>query len=479
VSLSRRVSRNTGAQLVGRLYTSTLAFVITAIVLPRQLQAYDFGIFAFYLSIYQLLQNVFEFGVGTIVIREASRDRARAGQLIGMLIRVKGSIAALSVVGLVVLAWLYEGPGSRFGLLVAAAVPLLFHAPAGAAAIFHVDMAFRWSTLASVLGQSAWLFGTLWLAWAGVDRPAPYLIAYGLTAVVNGTANYFWASRRVEIRFDAGRERLRNLWKEAWPAGVSMVMASVYFYVDAAMLRPLQGEVAVARYSVAYRLMTFVLMVPVLFSNVLFPVFSRLWATGADSLRPFFQRSLRVLVALGLTVVATVPLLCSDIMAVVYKPEYLSSARTLAILSLAIVFVFGTYPHVLLLLATGHQRVMMVISTSGAALNIGLNLWAIRHFGIEGAAWTTVATEAFVFVAAAVMGWRLTRIRTDLGALMRPLVSASLAAGALFGVLELLPAEQHVLRVVAGLVVAGGAVLGAGIFPLELEADEAAPEGPR
>ena len=61
------------------------------------------------------------------------------------------------------------------------------------------------------------------------------------------------------------------------------------------MLRPLAGEVAVARYSVAYRLMTFVLMVPVLVSNVLFPVYSRLWAPGGEALRPFFQRSLAVL----------------------------------------------------------------------------------------------------------------------------------------------------------------------------------------
>ena len=88
-NLSRRVERNAAAQIAGRLYTSTLAFVITAVVLPRQLGAHDFGIFAFYLSLHQLLHNVFDFGANTIVIREASRDRDAAGSLIGMLVRIK------------------------------------------------------------------------------------------------------------------------------------------------------------------------------------------------------------------------------------------------------------------------------------------------------------------------------------------------------------------------------------------------------
>ncbi len=474
-TLSRRVEHNAATQIVGRLYTSTLAFVITAVVLPRQLGAHDFGIFAFYLSLHQLLQNVFDFGASTIVIRDASKDREDAGRLIGMLVCIKGVVACLAMLALIVVAWVFEGPGSRFWLLALAAIPLLFHAPAGAGAIFNVDMTFKWSVFASVAGQSGWLLATLGLALSGVSRPAPYLVAFGLGTALNGTLNYVWGSRRVRIRFDAGRAAFSKLWKEAWPAGVSMTMASVYFFIDTAMLRPILGEVAVAKYSVAYRLMTFVLMVPVLFSNVLFPVFARLWDLGAPSLRPFFQRSLRVLVALGLTVLATVPLISQDIMQVVYEPEYFSSAGALVILCCAIAAVFAAYPHVLLLLASGHQRVMMVISTLGAALNIGMNLWAIPRYGIEGAAWTTVATEGFILLAAALCGWKLTRVALDVRSLGRPLLCAAGAGGLLWVGLNLLPADAAMLRVGVGVVVAGLCVFASGIFPMDLGTEEGAP----
>src|SRR6185295_20100497 len=123
-------------------------------------------------------------------------------------------------------------------------------------------------------------------------------------------------------RFDATAGERRALWNESWPAGVSIAMAAVYFYIDAIMLRPMLGEVAVAHYSAAYRLMTFVLMVPVLFSQVVFPVFARLWEAGAARLRPAFLRTTTFLAALGLLFPATVWLLRRDVMALVYPPEY-------------------------------------------------------------------------------------------------------------------------------------------------------------
>jgi O-antigen/teichoic acid export membrane protein len=71
VSLSRRVSVNAVGQIAGRLYGSGLAFVITALILPRRLSSVEFGIFLFYLTLYQFLHTMLDFGAGTIVIREA------------------------------------------------------------------------------------------------------------------------------------------------------------------------------------------------------------------------------------------------------------------------------------------------------------------------------------------------------------------------------------------------------------------------
>jgi len=468
MSLSRQVGLNAAGQIAGRLYTAMLSFVVTAVLLPRQLGETDFGIFAWYLTLYHLLTSVLDFGLGTIVIRDVSRDRTQAGRLIGMLVLVKGVIAALSVVLLVILAFVFEGWGSRLGLLSLAALHLLFHAPGGASAIFHVDMAFRWVVTASVTGQTVWLLATAVLLAADVSRPAPYLVAFGLGPVVTGCLGYVWSTRRITIRFDATRGELAQLWKQAWPAGVSMTLASVYFYIDTAMLRPMVGEVAVAHYSAAYRIMAFMLMVPVLVSQVFFPVYSRLWQIGPDALRPFYRRTLRLLFSAGAAVTVLVPQVRNQVIALVYPPEYSAGADALGILSLAVVLVFCAYPQVHLLLAAGRQRVMMAISACAAVFNVAANLWAIPRHGIEGAAWTTVMTEAFVLAATILAGARLTGLRPSLVELLRPTACALLAMGLYSLAAPLWENAAVGVHVAMGVGVGMLALLGAGAWPLGL-----------
>jgi len=474
MSLSRRVGLSTLWQLGGRLVTSTLAFAITALMLPRLLDAAALGVFAFHLALYQMLTNVLDFGAGTIVVREAARDRARAGHLLGLLVGLKARIAALGVLLAVAVALCFEGGTPRAALLCLAALHLLFHAPSGAAAIFVVDMVFSRAAAVAVAGQATWLAGTVLLALLGVREPALYLLAFGAGIAAQGALAWWWARRRVALRFDATAAERAALWSEAWPAGVSMAAATLYFYVDSIMLRPLAGEEAVAQYSNPYRLMTFVLMVPVLFSQVILPVYARLWSAGRESLRPFYVRTTRFLLAIGAPVSATVWLVSRDVMRLVFPPAYEAGAPALAILSLAAVCVFCAYPHVMLLLAAGEQRLMMRISLLGAALNVLVNLWAIPRWGIEGAAATTLATEAFVLVASATGAARRTGLRFPLAAAFRPLVCAGGAAGALAALLPHLP-EVPAVRVGAGLLAGAAGVLASGVLPPDFGTEQGAP----
>lgn len=481
MSLSQRVGRNAAAQLAGRLTTSGLAFVITALVLPRQLGAEDFGVFAFHVTLYQLVMNVLDFGAGTIVIREMSRRRDEAGELLGLLVKLKGLVAAGGVLLLMLVALLSEQDGTRRVLLVLGALHMLIHAPAGVSAIFHVDMAFRRHVLATVLGQTAWLAATLVLVLLAVHEPVPYVLAFAAGPLVAGVLGWTWARRRVQVSFDAPPGALRDLWRQAWPAGVAMTAASVYFHLDTAMLRPLAGEVATAHYSAAYRLMTFLLMVPVLFSQVVFPVYSRLAEGAVARLSVFHGRTVATLAAIGLLVPATVPQVADEIMRLVYPADFAPGAEALVVLCFAVPCVFLTYPHVQVLLARGHQRVQMRISLAAAAFNVLANLWAIPRWGLLGAAWTTVATEGIVLVGCVVCCRRLVGVSASLPALARPVAATLGAAGLLLVALPAVQAEGALveagLRVSLAMAVAGVAVFASGILPLDLGTEEGAPGG--
>jgi O-antigen/teichoic acid export membrane protein len=56
--------------------------------------------------------------------------------------------------------------------------------------------------------------------------------------------------------------------------------------------------------------------------------------------------------------------------------------------------------------ASGEERWLLSVFAAGALVNVGLNLWVIPAFGIEGAATVTVATELLVFAGLMTFGVR-------------------------------------------------------------------------
>lgn len=480
MSLSRKVARQSTLQVAGRLYTAALAFAITALILPRHLDDASFGVVAFYITLFMLLTNVLDFGAGQIVVREASRRREEADELAGMLVGLKARIAAVGVALVAAVAFAFDGAaGATTWLAIAGALGLLAHAPAGLAAILQVDMRFRPLVVAQALGQTSWLVVTVALVALGVREPGAFVVAFGTAGVVYGAATWRAGRDVVSPRFGASRARRAWLWRESWPAGVAASMATIYFYVDTLMLRPLLGDDAVAHYASAYRVMTFLLMVPVLFSQVIFPVYSRLWPAEPGAFGTVLTRTTRFLFALGVLVAATLPWVADEVVAAVFPPSYAPGGPALGVLALATVWVFIAYPHVLALLAAGGQRTQMVISTSGVVVNVALNLALVPRIGIVGAAWATVATEAFIATAAGVALRRRTGLTAGVSAFARPLLCGAAASGALAWCVGSAwwGSWPDAARIALGVGVGVVGVAASGTWPLRLGVETGGPAG--
>jgi O-antigen/teichoic acid export membrane protein len=126
-----------------------------------------------------------------------------------------------------------------------------------------------------------------------------------------------------------------------------------------------------------------------------------------------------------------------------------------------------------LLLAANLQRTMMFISMTGAGLNIALNLLLVPRLGIDGAAWATVATEAFVLGAAAVSCARRTGLRFDLRPFGRAFGCALGASAVLAVALPALTGSW--VRLGVGVITGVVAVVASGVLPLDLGTEEGAP----
>lgn len=470
MSLSRRVTGGAVWQLGARLFSSTVMFVVTAVVMARALPEAEYGRFHFHLTLYLLVMSLVDFGVNKAAIRMVAAGEEARGEVLAAAVRLKTGVGVLGFLAMSAVALTSEPDQASRLLLVLAATHALAHGLGAASIGFEVDVDYRVPATSTLIGQTLFLAVGLGLAAAGVRAAAPYLVAWGAGLAAQNLRLWSVARQRGHVGTSPPRELVRRLAREALPLGLSAIAVAIYYYSDTLMLRPLHGEEEVARYATAYRLMTFGLMVPVLFSQVVFPIFTRCRQKSVELLREVMRASAFYLALLGALGFAILFGLAPDLLAAVYGEPYRDASPGLEVLAAAMLCVYLTYPHTTALIASGHAADFTRITAVAAVLNVVANLLVLPRYGAAGAAATTLFTEGFVLVASVVV----VRFRTGVTGLsvrlLGPLVLGTLLVAALRGPLAGWPWGLAVLAAIAVAALAASLLRA---FPFRLGVEEA------
>lgn len=468
MSLSRQVGRGALLQIGARLFSAAVNFVVVAAVLARVLPPEAYGRFQFHWTMYLLAMSLVDFGANRAAIRLISAGEAEEGRAVRAAVVFKAAVGLVLFLAMAGVSLAIEQDRATAWACAFAAAHALSHAWGGASVGFEAELDFRVPSLAVVVGYGFFLLSGLLLAGVGVAEAPPYLLAWGAGVVVQNLVLRVAAARRHPLR-GLDPEVLRKVAREAVPLGLSAVAVAVYYHSDTLMLRPLRGEADVARYAVAYRLMSFGLLVPVLFSRPLFPALARLAGRSRAALGHAVAQATFQMAWIGASAAAGLVALAPDLLGVVFGERYRSSAPLLRVLALALFCVHLTYPHTTALIAAGFGGAFTRLTLAAAALNVAANLYAIPRFGPMGAALTTLATEAFVLLGGVGALVRRVGVHGVTARLFGPAVLGVAVWAALAGPLASAPLALR-LAVGAALAVTGAWALGA--FPLRLE-----PEG--
>lgn len=191
---------------------------------------------------------------------------------------------------------------------------------------------------------------------------------------------------------------MKHLLRSCWPLAIASLSVMLYMRIDQVMLGQMLGDKAVGIFSAAVRLSESWYFVPM---AILASVAPTLTAAHGSSERDYENKLvmfIRLMLLLSV-VVATIFTLCSrQLIHLLYGSNYGDAAPVLALHAWA--GVFGS-----LGLATGPWFVnngmvkfRMMHTLAGALVNIALNMYMIPHFGVMGAA---VSTLVSYFLAAA------------------------------------------------------------------------------
>lgn len=187
------------------------------------------------------------------------------------------------------------------------------------------------------------------------------------------------------------------LLRKSFPYALLILLMMLYTRVDSVMIERIHpnGKSQAGFYAQGFRLLDAFFMFAMIFSNLLFPLFSKMLAQR-DNIVPLLNMAGKLLVggAFGLAIVCFFH--PYEILDLIYENDVFESSTSFQLIMMAFVgmctsLIFGT-----LLTANGSLKFLNTVSAIGILVNIGINAFLIPEYGANGAAFATLVTQTVV-----------------------------------------------------------------------------------
>ncbi len=356
------------------------------------------GRYGWAVTIWFFANTITDFGLGILLTREVSRDRAQANRYLTntAILRVILWLASLLPFGgiaTIYVAFFNVTLDTAFALVLlligilpstlSASLAFLFNAYERFEYRVAVDVVTRIVSIA--LGVIALLLGYGYVGLAGVSI---------LTNLFTLTAFYYLVRATLFVpHWNVDGALIRWMFFESFPLMLNNLLSSLFFRIDVLILQPLKGDTVLGYYQTAYKFIDALNFIPSNFTLAIFPALARL-TSAKDALLRAYVVSLKILLWLALPLTVGTFFIARELIVIFGGDAYLPhSAIALQVLIWFLPFSFINSVTHYVLIALGQQRFLTKAFLIGVVFNITANLIAIPPLGYVGASLTTILSE--------------------------------------------------------------------------------------
>jgi len=381
---------------------SSIFSVIIFVFLARIFSVESLGLFSFFTSIAVIVTVASNWGVNEYILREGAASPGKLKELVLHSVFIKGSLGL--AFGLLTSGYFFFKETALFTVLIFWLI-LLFTLIDSQTITFIVAFRSQGNTR-----FEAWFFPSrnacrlITLLIISVWSIDIFEIVSGMVLVnlagllvARHSFKQFWGEpHRGKINLQSAYE----IVKSATPFVLLAVIGMTYARADQIMLGIMKGSREVGIYALAWQAYETAAFLPTSIYVVLLPKLTKIfnedafrWAeTGAKA----FWLAFLLACVIGIVFSIALP----HVIRFLFGSKYLSSEPLIRVLMVAYIFNFVWVALLIsLLISGGNTRILNVIVISSLTLNIIANLYAIPRYGPLGAAYSTVLSEVFTFVA--------------------------------------------------------------------------------
>lgn len=384
--------------LMGASVFNVVISIVTTALIARAIGPDLYGRYTFGLT-YVLVFSVFSnFGIESLYIREASREKEKLA-LIDDILPLKIALSVMTVGLALSSLYVLDYPGQTREVVRILCVGLFFQIlyeclmsvskaleEMYVVALFSVF--FRLISAAAIVVSIVSGIGFMGIVSAfAIGNSVAFLVALWVHS-------RRWGLRRVGVRVNAWLPLIR----QGYPFFLSALVSMLYGKINVLMLSKMVPEVDLGYFMAASNLVDNLFFIPMAFNTTILPAFSRMYGSSLDALRQSYGKIVRYLMVLTMGVSAGTVLVGTEVIRLLYGDQFAPAASVLSILIFYWALAFFSNVLSSLLFAIHQERVQARVMVVAAGVSIVLNAVLIQYFGIMGAAYAAVVTEVAVVV---------------------------------------------------------------------------------
>lgn len=374
--------------------------LLVSVWLARYLGPDEFGLFSYAMALISIGSAISVLGLDSLVVKELLIKPQDRGALLGtsiVLQFVAGFLIFLIILGLV---YYFQSDNPVLVLITAILGPICFLRSSEVVKYWFESQLFSKMTIRvenavfisfSCIKVALIYYGFGLLALVVAVLIESIVVALALILI------YQFQGEVLRVR-SFSRLRAADLLSKSWPFVVSSIAVMVYLRIDVVMLESYLGTTAVGNYAVATRVAEVWYFIPGVIVASVFPSLMDARNTDQRLYSTRLVRLLSVLFWISVGIALTTSIASQWIMTNLFGPKYLSAGSILSIITWSSVFVFVGVASGRWFLIENLQRLLLYRTVVGAIINVILNFILIPHYGALGAAWATLASQAYANV---------------------------------------------------------------------------------
>ena len=402
ILMATNVSRNISWLILERFVRMFLS-VLVSIWLARYLGPEDFGKISYATAFVALFGAVATLGLPSIVVRDLVKQQHDHGLTLGssLILQLIASGIAVLAIAIATISTQKDSETIQITLILSASLLL----QANSVMKYWFESQVRLARVVWLEGAVFLVFSIARVAFITMNAEVTHFAWLTLAECFVATATLTYFNQRFGFNlahWKCSIGRCSELMKGAWPLCLSGVSVIIYTRSDQIMIGNMLGERDVGIYSAALRISEVWYVLPSIIAGACFPAIISAKNRCQVDYMGAFERLCVILASIALAIAVVVTVIAADALQIAFGSKYKDAVEVLMIHIWCGVFVFLGVAGGRWYVLENLQMLSLYRTMLGAGINVGLNVIAIPKFGLEGAAYSTLAAQfmsSYVFDA--------------------------------------------------------------------------------